>query len=195
MARGADQEIDDDEPVANMGKYRQTRRRLEREREEKAALQAELNAIKAREAKAKQDEHWSEFEALKQFKAEAEKREAERARESIRNRNADAILSDVKQERRDEITVLLAGMQALGKIDLYQEAEDAGLRLRETLGKDHPDWFSDAPNGAVPGMPGIPGQGLPQGPVIGMTPEQYMQLSEEQRTKLFERQPHKGANP
>lgn len=170
---------DDDEPIASMGDYRRTRRRLERERETTAALKAELDAIKAREEQAKHDEHWSEFEALKKFKADAEQQAKEAAREAIRRKAADAVLSDVKSERREEIEVLLAGMQALGKIDLYNEAEGAGVKLREKLGKDHPDWFAPSPNGAGVGLPGLPGQGLPPGPLLSYGAEVLDQMSDE----------------
>jgi len=167
---------DDDDEIRNVGDLRRLRRRFERRSEELSTVRAELEAIKAREAQAKSNEHLAEFERLKKLEQDMKTQQAEQAREAIRKRNADAILSDTKPEQRETITRLLAGMQALGEIDLYQEAEDAGVKLREKMGKDHPEWFSSTPNGGA--MPGIPGQGLPAGPLLGQPTEVLEQMDD-----------------
>jgi hypothetical protein len=125
-------------------------------------------------------------EALKAYKAESEATKAKDAKEAIRRRNADAVLAGVAEALRADVALMLSGMQLDGKINLYDEAEGAGLKLREQLAKDRPGWFTTPPNGGgLGGPPGTPGQGLPSGPLISLTPEQFMQLPDKQLTEHF----------
>jgi hypothetical protein len=171
-----------------MGDYRRLRSKY-------SEAKAELDALKTREQAAADKAHWDEYEGLKAFKLKAEQSAQEAAREAIRTRNANAILEGVEAKQRDDVALMLAGMQLAGKIDLYNEAENTGLKLREKLEKDRPGWFTKAPNGGTGGLPGVPGQGVPEGPMLGMTEEQLLAMSDEQFSARIQQKQTRGARP
>jgi hypothetical protein len=158
-------------------------------------LSERVSTYETRDKAEEDDKHWAEHKRLQEAeKTHKAEREAS-ARETIRKGNVDAILSDVAKGDQDRIDTMLAGLQAKGKIDLYNGAEGAGAALRTKLGKDHPEWFPAASDGAGGGLPGIPGQGLPTGPVIGMDRAELDQLTDEQIKAYVNRPASDSANP
>lgn len=158
-------------------------------------LSEQVALYQNRDKAAEDDKHWTEHKRLQDAeKTHKAEREAS-ARETIRKGNVYAILGDVASDDKDRITTMLAGLQALGKLDLYNEAEGAGAELRTKLGQDHPEWFAAASDGAGGGLPGIPGQGLPTGSVLDMSRADYDGLTEEQKKALMTRPQSEGANP
>lgn len=174
--------------MENLGDMRKLRHKV-------GDLASQLEVYKTRDKAEANEKHWEEHKRLQEAeKTHKAEREAS-AREAIRKGNVDAILGDVAVGDKDRINTMLAGLQALGKLDLYEGAEGAGAALRTQLGKDHPEWFAAASDGAGGGLPGIPGQGLPTGSVLDMSMSDYDGLTEEQKKALMHRPPSEGANP
>lgn len=165
-----------------MKDYRRVRQKL-------SDAKAQLEEIQQREAAAKQKAHWDEFEQLKQFKADTEAKARESARQAIYDKNANAILSGVAADQRDDVALMLAGMQQAGKINLYDETEGAAAKLREQLAADRPSWFKNEAN-AEGGL----GRGagyVPDGPLIGNL-DAMTQLTDEQFKQRYVQQRNKG---
>lgn len=169
-----------------MGAFRRLRSRYSRLTEQNNELQARLDALDAREREAADEKHKAYVAELEKFKADAETAQVQQKQAQIRERNANAILEGVADDQRDDVALMLAGLHEAGKIDLNNEADDAGAKLRAQLEKDRPAWFKAAANAGPTGPTGTPGTGLATGPLLGASLDQLEAMTEEQLKEHFQ---------
>lgn len=134
----------------------------------------------------------SELEAVKQelaAKAEAEAAALgqlqEHKRMEVRRQFVDAILSRVPDGRRDEVRLMLSGLEKEGQLsipddDPVKAAEAAMTQLADR----YPGWFSGGSSG--PGKQSGPGVQYP-GEWNQLTPEQQETISDEDFSKFYGR--------
>ncbi len=156
-------------------------------------LEAELRGYKERDGAKALGDLRDENEALKaklqaQEAAGAEARAAleERARLERRSEYHGVILTGVPEAKRDEIRLILAGMEAEGTIKIPAEKhKEAAEEKRAELVDRHPGWFS---GGSAP-------IATPAGPGAGPMPD-FMSLPEHVQKSMSQEdfEKHYGAN-
>lgn len=132
----------------------------------------------------------SELEAVKQelaakteAEAQAQQQLQERDRMEVRRQFVDAILSRVPEGRRDEVRLMLSGLEKEGQLSIPDEDPTKAAEAAVTkLADSYPGWFSGGSSG--PGTQAGPRGAYPP-EWNQLTPEQKASISEEDFFKLY----------
>jgi hypothetical protein len=131
----------------------------------------------------------NELKAKESALAETSSKLTERDRRDRRRDFTDVILQRAQEQHREELRLILSGLQEDGEIDMYAEdTKPAAAKAAEKLAKRYPEKFRPADGTAQGGTQAAAGKTIPDGVAFqDLPPETQRSMSDEEFAKRYGR--------